>query len=113
MSSTNDMNFSGYGENVVTMLSSGVEKGKLVKLSANYKVTECSSGDVFLGQAVNVRGDYAAVQTKGHFKLKKSGTINLGYQKLCAAGDDTVKTLDSGIPCFVIFTDATYVEFIL
>lgn len=113
MASANDMNYSGYGENVITMLSKNVQKGQLVKLSANCQVSSCASGDVFFGLAVNVRGDYTAVQTKGYFKLKKSGTVNLGYQKICAAGTDSVKTLDTGIPCFVISADSTYVEFIL
>lgn len=109
------INFNGYGENVVTMLSSESITGKsdIVKLIDNHKIGPCAAGDPFFGVVVNARGEYAAVQTKGYFKLKKSGTINLGFQELAADSSSTIKALAGGVPCQVIAVDSTYVEFIV
>lgn len=109
-----NVNFNGYGENVVTMLSSESITGNndIVKIIDNYKVGPCADGDKFFGVLVNFRGEYVAIQTKGYFKVKKSGTINLGYQELAAASSSAVKELSGGVPCQVIAVDSTYVEFI-
>ncbi len=109
-----EINLNGYGENVVTVIATeGLEKGSIVKVTANYKVGACADGNSFFGVVVNVRGGFAAVQTKGYFKVKKSGTINLGYQELAAASASSVKALSGGVPCNVIAFDSTYVEFII
>lgn len=109
-----NVNFNGYDENVVTVLASdGLTKGSVVKISANYKVSACADGNSFFGVVVNTRGGYAAVQTKGYFKVKKSGSVSLGYQELAAASSTTIKALSGGVPCQVIAVDDTYVEFII
>lgn len=110
-----DINLSGYGENVITMRISESITGKndIVKIVDNYKVGPCASGDPFFGVLVNLRGEFAAIQTKGYFKLKKSGTINVGYQELAANSSSTIKALEGGVPCHVVAVDDTYVEFIM
>lgn len=109
-----NVSFNGYGENVVTAIAAdGLAKDSVVKITGNYKVGACSDGNSFFGVVLSVRNGYAAVQTKGYFKVKKSGTINLGFQQLAAASSSSVKALSGGIPCQVIAYDSTYVEFII
>lgn len=109
-----NLNFNGYGENVVTILAEdGIKKGYVVKIVDNNKVGVCGEGDYFFGIVVNMRDNYAAVQTKGYCKVKKSGTIPLGYHELMAYSEDAIKCMDAGIPCQVIAVDDTYAEIIM
>ena len=109
-----NVSFNGYNENVITLpAADGVVKGSIVKVSENYKVSNCTDGNQFLGVVVNIRGGYAAVQTKGYFKLKKAGSIGLGFQELAASSSTVIKALGGGVPCQVIAVDSKYVEFII
>lgn len=109
-----NVSFNGYGENVVTAIAAdGLSKGSVVKITGNYQVGACSDGNSFFGVVLSVRNGYAAVQTKGYFKIKKSGSINLGYQQMVAASSSSVKVLSGGVPCQVVAVDDTYVEFIV
>ena len=108
-----EINFNGYKENVLTLeCESTVTAGKLVKMSASGKVANASADDGFIGVAVSVRGGYAAVQLDGYIETAKSGTVNVGYNKLVAASSG-VKTAESGIDRLVIYVDDTTVGFIL
>ena len=108
-----NIDFSGYKENVLTFeCESAVEAGKLVKMSASGKVANCSANDGFIGVCVSATGGYAAVQLDGYVEAAKSGTVNVGYNKLVAASSG-VKTAESGIDRLVIYSDETTVGFIL
>jgi hypothetical protein len=108
-----DINFNGYKENVLTFeCESTVAAGKLVKMSASGKVANAAANDAFIGVAVSVRGGYAAVQLEGYVETAKSGTVNVGYNKLVAASSG-VKTAESGIDRLVIYSDDSTVGFIL
>ena len=108
-----DISFNGYKENVLTFeCESTVAAGKLVKMSASGKVANAAADDGFIGKALSVREGYAAVQLSGYVEAAKSGTVNVGYNKLAAASSG-VKTAQSGIDRLVIYSDDTTVGFIL
>lgn len=108
-----NIKFSGFNENVLTFEYTGALKaGDPVKMSASSKVMKAGTGDVFIGKCVHIRDGYAAVQTQGYVEMNKSGTVNVGYNKLVAA-PDAVKTAESGIDRLVIYVDDTTVGFIL
>ena len=108
-----DINFSGYKENVLTFeCESSVAAGKLVKMSASGKVANASADDDFIGVAISVNGGYAAVQLDGYIETAKSGTVNVGYNKLVAASSG-VKAAESGIDRLVVYSDTDTVGFIL
>lgn len=108
-----NLKFSGFNENVLTFEYTGtLNPGDLVKMSASAKVTKATANGEFIGVCVNTRNGYASVQTAGYVEFKKSGTVNVGYNKLVAASD-AVKTAESGIDRLVIYVDDTNVGFIL
>ncbi len=108
-----NIGFTGFRENVLTFeCTSTVAAGDLVKMSASGKVTKVSANDDFIGKCVSVRDGYAAVQLGGYAEAAKSGTVNVGYNKLVAASSG-VKTAESGIDRLVIYSDDTTVGFIL
>lgn len=108
-----EISFAGYQENVLTFECDGtVATGDLVKMSASGKVSKAAANDAFVGKCLNVNGGFAAVQLDGYMEAKKTGTVNVGYNKLAAAATG-VKTADSGIDRLVIYSDDTTVGFIL
>ena len=108
-----NIKFSGFNENVLTFEYTGtLAAGDLVKMSASAKVTKATANGDFIGVCVNTRGPYAAVQVAGYVEVAKSGTVNVGYNKLVAA-TGAVKTAESGIDRLVIYVDDTNVGFIL
>lgn len=108
-----NIKFTGYQENVLTFeCESTVSAGNLVKMSASGKVAKCSANDAFIGVCISVSDGYAAVQLDGYVETAKSGTVNVGYNKLAAAASG-VKTAESGVERLVIYSDDTTVGFIL
>ena len=108
-----EINFKGYKENVLTFeCDSTVTAGKAVKMTSSGKVTACSADDGFIGFAVAVRDGFAGVQLDGYTEAAKSGTVNVGYNKLVAASSG-VKAAQSGIDRLVIYVDDNTVGFIL
>lgn len=108
-----NISFAGYRENVLTFeCTSTVAKGDLVKMTASGKVTKASANDDFIGVCAGVNGGYAAVQLDGYMEAAKSGTVNVGYNKLVAASSG-VKTAESGVDRLVVYTDDNTVGFIL
>ena len=108
-----NIKFSGFNENVLTFEYTGtLNAGDLVKMSASAKVAKASANDDFIGVCVNTRGGYAAVQVAGYVECAKSGTVNVGYNKLVAASA-AVKTAESGIDRLVVYVDDNNVGFIL
>ena len=88
------VSFEGAGEQVLSfMKASGVEKGSLVKLSANATVAKCAAGDNFAGVCIKADDSFADVKTAGYVELGYTGTAPaVGYAKLTADGDGNVKT---------------------
>ena len=108
-----DISFNGYKDNVLTFeCESTVAAGKLVKMSASGKVANASANDDFIGVALSVSGGYAAVQLDGYVETAKSGTVNVGYNKLVAASSG-VKAAESGIDRLVVYSGDSTVGFIL
>ena len=108
-----NIKFSGFNENVLTFEYTGtLNKGDLVKMTASAKVTKAAANDSFIGVCLSTRGGYAAIQMAGYTEVAKSGTVNVGYQKLVSAGN-AVKSAESGIDRLVIYVDDTTVGFIL
>ncbi len=110
-----NVNFNGYGENVLTFIAdSGLtEAGVPVKMSADGTVAKCSADDVFCGVCVGVRGGYAAVQTAGYVRMPAGSKIAVGYKKLAAGSSGTVAVNASGRELLVVDSTATEVGFIL
>ena len=108
-----NISFAGYKENVLTFeCINTVKKGDLVKMSASGKVTKAAANDGFIGVCVGENDGYAAVQLDGYVEAAKSGTVNVGYNKLAAASSG-VKTAESGVDRLVVYTDDSTVGFIL
>ena len=63
-----NVNFNGYDENVLTFEAGTNLKtaGVPVKMTDDGKVTACTSGEVFCGICLSLRGGYATVQLKGY-----------------------------------------------
>ena len=108
-----NINFAGFQENVLTFeCTNTVKKGDLVKMSESGKVTKAAANDIFIGVCAAERDGYAAVQLEGYVEAAKSGTVNVGYNKLAAAASG-VKAAESGIDRLVVYTDDNTVGFIL
>lgn len=108
-----NIKFSGFNENVLTFEYTGaLSAGDLVKMSASAKVAKASANDDFIGVCVSTRSGCAAVQVAGYVEVAKSGTVNVGFNKLVAASA-AVKTAESGIDRLVIYSDDNTVGFIL
>ena len=111
------VSFEGVGEQVLSfMKASGVEKGSLVKLSANATVAKCAAGDNFAGVCIKADDSFADVKTAGYVELGYTGTAPaVGFAKLTAAGDGKVKTADTGREYLIIKVDsaAAVVGFIM
>lgn len=97
------VSFKGFKEQVITFKIQGkVEPGTLVKMCESETVEPCASGDEFIGVAVSVNGNIAAVQTGGYIDLPYSGTApEVGTTSISAlsstqiknSGDMTVKVI--------------------
>ena len=108
-----EINFAGYQENVLTFeCESTVSKGDFVAMSASGKVAVAAENANFIGKCVNVKDGYAAVQLDGYVEAEKSGTVNVGYNKLVVAAAG-IKTGSSGTERLVIYSDDTKIGFIL
>lgn len=109
-----DINFNGYMENVLTFeCDSTVTAGKFVKMSESGKVAAAAANDSFVGVALSAEGGYAAVQLNGYVEAQKTGTVNVGYNKLAAGNANTVKVAESGVDRLVVFADGNTIGFIL
>lgn len=97
----------GYKVNAVTFKSdSELKKGDLVKISDNYTVAACATGNVPCGIVLNTDGKYVCVQLEGYAKVKYSGTAPaLGMASLAADGADKVKVSATGRTCMVVAVD--------
>ncbi len=108
-----DINFNGFMENVLTLeCDSTVAAGDLVMMSSSGKVTKATENNNFVGICVGVKGGYAAVQLAGFAETPKTGTVNVGYNKLVTAAEG-VKTGSAGIERLVIYSDDSTVGFML
>ncbi len=88
------ISFKGFNEQVLTFRTQGkIEKGSLVKIVESATVTPCTSGDDFIGIAVHVHGDIAAVQVGGYASLPYSGNAPaLGKAAISAADSTQIKS---------------------
>lgn len=93
-----DLSFLGYGEQAATFeADSTLQTGDLVKMNNNFKVEPADTdGDVFCGQAINVRGDYATIQLSGYMVAEYSGTVSLGYQTVAIDENGKVEVVTTG-----------------
>ena len=97
-----NVNFNGYDENVLTFEAGTNLKtaGVPVKMTDDGKVTACTSGEVFCGICLSLRGGYA---TK----------ITVGYKKLAAGEGSAVVSSTTGREYLVLNSTADSVGFIL
>lgn len=110
-----NVNFNGYGENVLTFIAddSLTTAGVLVKISADGTVAPCKSGDKFCGVCVGVRDGYAAVQLSGYVVMPVTAKIAVGYKTLVTGDDGVVVAGASGREHLVLNSTDTEVGFIL
>lgn len=110
-----NVNFNGYGENVVTFIadSSLTETGVPVKIISDGTVAKCDANEVFCGICVGVRNGYAAVQLAGYANVATTEQIAVGYQKLAATADGNVAVNTSGRELLVVNSTATDAGIIL
>ncbi len=83
----------------------GVVSGQVVKITANGQVGPCSDNDAFCGVALS-GAPFVGVQVKGFVTVKATGSIALGYTKVCANGQGGVKAGGSR-EYLVVETDST------
>lgn len=110
-----NINFNGYGENVLTFIadSSLTETGVPVKISGDGTVAKCVANELFCGVCVGLRGGYAAVQLNGYVKMPASAKIEPGYKKLGVNSDGKIAVNTPGRELLVLDSTATEVGFIL
>ena len=104
------VSFEGIGELAATFYHDNATKGKLVALSENYKVKDCTSGEEFIGVCTNVNTLTAQVQLHGYVKLPYTGstTPSIGYCHLTADENGGVAaTSDTGREYLVLDVDTT------
>ena len=77
-----NVNFNGYDENVLTFEAGTNLKtaGVPVKMTDDGKVTACTSGEVFCGICLSLRGGYATVQLKGYVTMPAKSKITVGWK---------------------------------
>lgn len=97
----------GYGENTATFNTDGIVcVSHPVKITDNYTVSPCTSGDSFAGVAVNVKNEIACVQLDGFATVTYSGTApTTGYCTLVADGNGGIKVSADGREYLVVDVD--------
>ena len=100
----------GFNENTLTFVKADtveIKKGDLVKLTDNYTVSPCASGDEFVGVCVNVNGSTVAVQVSGYVKMPyATGTYKVGYMGIGAHSNNKVVANASAKKVLVVEKDA-------
>lgn len=92
----------GFGENVATFEAettgtTEVTAGAAVMISGNGKVCACTkAGDIPLGVALSVRGEYCAVQVKGYAKLPCGSGVTAGYRNLASDASGKLVVVTTG-----------------
>lgn len=100
-----NVSFNGYNEGTVTFeAESGVAVGTPVTVSANGKVSAAESA-VFCGICTGIRDGYAAVQLNGYIKVKYSGTLTVGYNRLVAADGKIKADSSNGRDVLIVDVD--------
>ncbi len=110
-----NVNFNGYGENVLTFIadSSLTETGVPVKISDDGTVANCGANENFCGICVGLRNGYAAVQLAGYVRVSAAAKIDAGYRKLAASSNGRVAVNSSGRELLVVDSTATEAGIIL
>ena len=111
-----NISFSDINDKVITFEcepEENVYMGTPVKMSRPGVVTACNDGDTLIGVAVNVRNGYAAVQISGYIEMPTDDFFNVGYTRICAAGDHKVKMDSTGREYLVVNVEKGIVGFML
>lgn len=93
------ISFNGFNENSATFEIGGVvEKGNVVKMSSNNKVTACSSGNDICGVVRAIESDgYATVQLSGYVEAPYTDTApTVGFCTLAGNGSGGIKVVATG-----------------
>lgn len=99
--------FIGFNEQIASFeAASGVEKGKVVGVTANGKVGAVTSG-AFCGVCRGVKNDIAAVQLHGYAKVAYTGSLSVGYQKIAATTGSKIAADANGKEFLIIDVDST------
>lgn len=107
-----NVSFEGYNEQIATFeAETGLKAGDLVKITANGKVSKCSTaGDIPCGICIAIRGDYASVQLGGYVSTKyttgEANNAQLGFSNLVSDGNDGLKGSTSGLKVLVVNIDS-------
>jgi hypothetical protein len=100
--------FTGLMEQAATFeAAQGVAAGQPVKVTESGKVSPCAENDIPCGVAMNVHGEYAAVQLAGYVKVPYTGNVAVGYQKIAANGAGGVTVSDTGRQLLNVDIDTT------
>lgn len=100
-----NVSFNGYNEGILTFeAEDGVTVGAPVEISENGKVK--AAENVFFGICTGVRDGFAAVQLDGYIKVKYSGTLTHGYNKLISADGKVKADTTDGREILVVDLDA-------
>lgn len=101
------VSFNGCGNQVVTFLTEGkIKEGNLVKVIDNGTVSPSQMGDEFIGVAVAVDGEFAAVCIGGFVNVKcTDADVFAGYISLAADNNGGVSANENGIKKFVVDVD--------
>lgn len=101
------VSFNGCGNQVVTFLADGkIKEGSLVKVTDNGTVSPSQMGDEFIGVAVSVDGEFAAVCISGFVNVKCMDTdIVAGYVSLAADNNGGISANENGKEKLVVNVD--------
>ena len=84
------------------------QKGDIVTISSSNTVSKAAAGNSIAGVCVDNTNGKCTVMVKGFVTLTYSGTaIPVGRQTIVSAGDNAVKTADTGMSVLVVSADTT------
>lgn len=102
------IDYKGIMQNVVTFKKTGtIAEGDFVKMSSNDTVAKCSDGDNFVGIAVNVNGDLAAVQITGFAEVEVAEAVGTGVKLLSVDDAGKLEITETGRSCLVVNNNTT------
>ena len=87
-----NISFEGFNEQTITFeAAQGTQKGDLVCMEGNGKVSKALNGENIIGVVNTIRDGYAGVQISGFAKVAYTGNISAGYNTLLCGGGNALR----------------------
>lgn len=95
--------YAGFNAGVLTFRYEGlVEPGDLVTMYGSSAVRRAEENEEFIGKAITVDSEFAAVQIAGYIECEADTELHVGRVKLVSNGYARVLESDDGIETWII-----------